>query len=50
MRYILVVGNVLRGLRFIGPFGTRELASAHAEEAGIKDEWIVAELFPSKPH
>ena len=41
---ILVVGNVVDGLNFIGPFDDEELATEYVTKNKITEEWSIAEL------
>ena len=43
MKYLLVVGNPIDGLKFHGPFTTRHDAIKWAEDY-IKDEWRIAQF------
>lgn len=46
--YILIVGNVIDGLRFYGPFVTADEAAQFAQESAEtkNDTWTIGELFP----
>lgn len=42
--YLVVYGNPVDGLRFVGPFGTHEEACEYADVDNPSDEWWIAEL------
>lgn len=42
-KVILVIGNVVDGLRFVGPFEGVSLAIEYAEQ-NLGDDWVVAPL------
>lgn len=42
--FILVYGNPIDGLKFIGPFGDAEAATEYAEKYGIEADWWLTEL------
>lgn len=45
MNYIIVLGNAVQGLTFVGPFPTHTDATVYADSY-IDDDWVVAELHP----
>jgi len=42
MKYIIILGNVINGLDFVGPFDTREATIEYGDL--INTEWTFAEL------
>jgi len=42
MKYILILGNIVDGLDFVGPFDTREAAIEYSDL--IDTDWTFAEL------
>ncbi len=44
MTHILIVGNVVDGLTFYGPYGTAEEANQAGDERFAKEEWWVTAL------
>lgn len=40
MKYVIMVGNVIDGLSFIGPFDSRAEAAEYAK--GLIEDWLVA--------
>ena len=49
MSYVIVLGNAVQGLSFVGPFRTHTDATDYS--AGyIDDDWIVEELHTPAPN
>jgi hypothetical protein len=44
LQYIIITGNIVDGMGFVGPFPNHEAAVAYAERECT--EWVVAELEP----
>ena len=47
--YILVVGNVIDGLRFVGPFESPDEAGEYAEVHERHSEWSIGDLEEDEP-
>ena len=43
--WILVVGNVVDGLHFIGPFHSLDTANDHADGFYSGEDWVIADLI-----
>lgn len=42
MKYIVIMGNVVDGLTFVGPFATMEAAQEWAANSAPTDDWWLA--------
>jgi hypothetical protein len=41
MKYIVIIGDVVNGVRFYGPFATIRDATDYADEFTRGEEWII---------
>ena len=46
LKYIIIVGNVVDGLRFYGPYDTAEDANEIADNAFKNEDWVVTNITP----